>query len=115
MPHLWPPSWRSHLDNQYVEAYGFAHGREHHGRNPGHARHAYPEDAEPGADAWLRHCAARRADFQGRIQDQSRIAAYGAAAPRAFWMARFRVAADRKLAPRQVLFAYAHGEEAAGV
>ena len=43
-----------------------------HRRHSGHARHAHPQDAQPRADARLRHRAPRRADLARRLQGQSR-------------------------------------------
>ena len=47
-------------------------------RHSGHARHADPQDAEPRADARLRHRAARRADLARRLQGEPRLAAHRA-------------------------------------
>src|SRR5437762_1739332 len=84
-----------------------------HRRHSRHARHAHSQDAQSRADAWLWHREAGRADFARRLQGQPRLAADGAAASRARGLARFPMAADGKLAPRQNLFADARGPEAA--
>ena len=75
----------------------------------GHAAHADSEDPGARADARLRHRRPPRADQQGRVPGQRRIALPGAAPPGARRADRRRVARHREQPAREVLHAHRAG------